>query len=338
MRFPVQVTIHPSQFPCAVQRELLKSLRTRCVNHKFHYDSVKQVEKWIAVHKTYSPWHTDPNCKAIYHAAFRCIAALVRAGVIHVIGLGCGTGQKDLQLIKCLKTKAQQVFYTPCDSSVPMVLTARQAVLGVVPPQDSSPVVCDFAAATDLYMLLDEIEQAQLGRKLARHCDHAPTRLVTFFGMIPNFEPLPAMRRLASLVRPGDFLLLSANLVPGPDLAAGMKKVLAQYDNVPTREWLMTFLLDLGVDRDDGVLRFEIERGQSRINRVVAKFRFRRNCTIRVSSETFKFAPGEGIRLFFSYRYTLEQLQELLAQHRFTLAGHWLTRSGEEAVLCARRT
>src|SRR5438045_2612373 len=32
------VTIHASQFPEAVRRDLLESLRARQVNHKFHYD------------------------------------------------------------------------------------------------------------------------------------------------------------------------------------------------------------------------------------------------------------------------------------------------------------
>jgi L-histidine N-alpha-methyltransferase len=77
--------------------------------------------------------------------------------------------------------------------------------------------------------------------------------------MIPNFEPQIILPKLASLVRPKDFLLFSANLAPGNNYAAGVKKVLPQYDNPLTRDWLMTFLLDLGVERGDGKLRFKIE-------------------------------------------------------------------------------
>ncbi len=47
------VTIHPSQFPDAVRRDLLASLRDRQVNHKFHYDSIKQTQKWLAIHQAY---------------------------------------------------------------------------------------------------------------------------------------------------------------------------------------------------------------------------------------------------------------------------------------------
>ena len=48
-----QVTIHASQFPEAVRRDLLASLRTRQVNQKFHYDSVKQTQRWLALHQQY---------------------------------------------------------------------------------------------------------------------------------------------------------------------------------------------------------------------------------------------------------------------------------------------
>ena len=74
--------------------------------------------------------------------------------------------------------------------------------------------------------------------------------------MIPNFEPQNILPKLAALVRPEDFLLFSANLAPGENYAAGVKKVLPQYDNPPTRDWLLTFLLDLGVARGDGELQF----------------------------------------------------------------------------------
>ncbi len=43
----VNLTIDASQFPENVRRDLLVSLRTRRVNHKFHYDSVRQTQKWL---------------------------------------------------------------------------------------------------------------------------------------------------------------------------------------------------------------------------------------------------------------------------------------------------
>ena len=57
------VTIHSSQFPENVRRDLLRSLRARRINHKFHYDSYKQAQKWLALHEACSPSRTDPGCR-----------------------------------------------------------------------------------------------------------------------------------------------------------------------------------------------------------------------------------------------------------------------------------
>jgi L-histidine N-alpha-methyltransferase len=116
-----------------------------------------------------------------------------------------------------LKARGKEIFYTPCDVSSAMVLVARQTALAVLPEKNCFPFVCDLATADDLQKSL-----------VTRY-----PSLVTFFGMIPNFEPQDILPKLASLIRPKDFLLFSANLAPGKNYAAGVKKVLPQYDNPP---------------------------------------------------------------------------------------------------------
>jgi len=161
--------------------------------------------------------------------------------------------------------------------------------------------------------------------------------LVTFFGMIPNFEPPDILPKLASLIRPKDFLLFSANLAPGADYAAGMKKILPQYDNRLTHDWLMTFLLDLGFERRDGKLQFEIEAGRFGLKRIVARFHFRRSCRIEIEDEAFRFKAGDSVRLFFSYRYTPERVRKILTRYRLKVCEQWVVKSGEEGVfLCCK--
>ena len=183
-------------------------------------------------------------------------------------------------------------------------------------------MVCDFAAAEDLPAVVESCST------------QGAARLFTFFGMIPNFEPGVILPRLASVVRPKDCLLFSANLAPGPDYAAGVQKILPLYDNPPTREWLMTFLLDLGVEKGDGTLDFTIEDDPvgSGLKRVVARFGFCRACEVMVDEEQISFNGGEQIRLFFSYRHTPELVKSLLAAHGLKLLDQWITRSEEEGV------
>jgi L-histidine N-alpha-methyltransferase len=315
------VTIHASQFPENVRRDLLVSLRTRRINHKFHYDSHKQTQKWLALHEAHSPARTDTDCLDTYDVAFVETAKKISARETHVIGLGCGGGQKDTRLLELLKKSGKQIFYTPSDVSVAMTLVARKTALQIVPEKNCFPFVCDLATADDLPKLLTA---------------HDPS-IVTFFGMIPNFEPDKILPKLAALLRKKDFLLFSANLAPGSDYAAGVKKILPQYDNALTHDWLLTLLLDLGIERGDGKLRFSIEDGAMKLKRIMAQFQFSRAREITVHGERFKFRRGESLQVFFSYRYTPERVEKVLTRHGLKVQMQWLASSGEEGVFLCRR-
>jgi L-histidine N-alpha-methyltransferase len=320
------VTIHPSQFPEAVRRDLITSLRSRQVNHKFHYDSIKQTQKWLALHQAHSPSRRDTDCAAIYDLSFKVAAAKIKSSSVHVIGLGCGGGQKDTRLLKILRAHGKKNFYTPCDVSVAMTLVARDAALAVLPNEHCFPFVCDLATT-------DELSAIHVSR-----FTYPVSRVITFFGMVPNFEPQVILPKLASLIRKKDLLLFSANLAPGRNYQAGMTEILPQYDNALTHDWLMTFLLDLGVERRDGALWFTVETAAFGLKRVVVRFHFSRNREIQMEAQRFRFRAGESIRLFFSYRYTPERVRSILKSHGLLVQEEWIAKSEEEGVFLCRRS
>lgn len=318
----VNVFIHATQFPDAVRRKLVESLRTRRINHKFHYDSYKQAQKWLALHEAFSPARTDADCLRVYDEAFEAATAGVGKD-IHVIGLGCGGGQKEAALLKLLKNGTSQVSYSPCDVALALVLTARNAALELVADERCWPMVCDLAEANGLV----DVFAAK---------DHgAAQRIFTFFGMIPNFEPAMILPKLRSLLRSGDRLLFSANLAPADDYGAGVRTILPQYENELTEEWLLTLLLDLGVEPGDGEIVFTIEKTDGGYLRVVADFEFVNARLIRLGNEGFAFGPGEKVRLFFSYRYQPKHIEQLLREQGVEVVEQWITTSREEGVfLC----
>lgn len=319
------VTIHSSQFPENIRRALLDSLRDRRINHKFHYDSFKQTQKWLALHECFSPSRNDPCCATAYDRSFASAARCFDASRVHVIGLGCGGGQKDTRLLELFRTEGRDVFYTPCDVSVSMVLVARRAALAAVPEEKCFPFACDLAAAEGLR------------DSFTKQTPQDAVRLLTFFGMIPNFEPQIILPKLAGLVGANDWLLFSANLAPGDDVEGGMKRILPQYDNALTRDWLMTFLLDLGVESNDGELQFRIEDGELGLKRVVARFHFGRERKLQIGSEEFIFGADTSIRLFFSYRYTPAMARNALARFGIEVIQDWITQSEEEGIFLCRR-
>jgi len=311
----IHVAIHPSQFPERVRADLIESLRRREIKHKFHYDSYKQAQKWLAVHEAHSPARTDLDTQEIYEDAFKHIADGLGGASVQVIGLGCGGGQKDVALLRKLSAAGCQSIYTAVDVSLPLVLTARERAKAHA--TQTRGLVCDLEVADDI---TDELCECSVSQ-----------RVFTFFGMVPNSEPEVILPRLARLLNRGDRLLLSANLAPGKDYRAGVEGVLPQYDNAATVDWLLTFLYDLGVERVDGEVKFGIEEAKGLL-RIRADFQFSNARTIRLDDETFAFEPGERIRLFYSYRYAPDRLAAELARRGWSISKQWISPSGEEGV------
>jgi L-histidine N-alpha-methyltransferase len=321
-----QISVHPSQFPENVRRDLIESLRLRKINHKFHYDSVKQAHRWLALHNAYSPFVTDVDCAAVYDRAFEAVSEKLPPCAAHIIGLGCGGGQKDVRLLRLLAKCGRETFYTPADVSSAMVLIARQAALEVIKEQNCFPLVLDLATTDDLPSTFQRLSVKNA------------TRLVTFFGMLPNFEPKFLLTALGALIQRGDHLLLGANLAPGLDYGAGVKRILPLYDNDLTREWLITFLMDLGVTREDGRMKFVIEDDETGLKRITAYFDFERRRDIQTESEHFAFNPDDSIRLFFSYRHTPKLIHSLFTPLGLEIVDQWVNPSEEEGVFLLRRS
>jgi L-histidine N-alpha-methyltransferase len=325
MSSTINVTVHASQFPQIVQEGLLEGLRTRCVPPKFHYQSYKQAELWLALHRAHSPVCLEPECAAIYDRGFAVAAGLIPERGVRLTSLGCGGGEKEVRLLRLLAAAGKELSYHPCDVSLPLVLAAVCAAHNACPTLTCEPLMCDLALADDLPQML-----SQAGESGAR-------QIITCFGLLPNFEPANILPKLAALVRPDDLLLLSANLAPGTDYRAGVQRVLSGYDNAETRAWLLAFLFDLGAEPGDGRVDFSIEEA-SGLFRIVADFRFLRDRVISVHGERFPFCPGDAIRLFFSYRHTPERLRGLLQAHGLQVAEQWISTSEEEGVFLCRKT
>jgi L-histidine N-alpha-methyltransferase len=317
MESAVSALIHPSRFPERARAAYAKSFRERKMNHQFHYDTEKQAQRWLAIHEAYSPARSDADCLGTYARAFNDISKSLDVSKVALISLGCGGGQKDLSLLTA-SSGANEYF--PADVSLPLALTAHLRIIKKLPRQKSQPLVLDLAATKDLSEFLTP-----------------EPRLITFFGMLPNFEPEEVFPQLSAALRSRDFLLLSANLAPGPDSRLGVEKVFHQYNNDPTRNWLATVLQDAGLQLDPRDLEFKIVPGAFDLLRIEAGYKFKNAQTIRMDQETFHYASGNWFQLFFSYRHTSERLRVLLAHYRIETLQQWITHSEEEGIFLCRK-
>ncbi len=361
MFFPVQ--IHPSASPVRQRALLHESLRTRVIHPRLHYESAEQTRKWLVLHRKYSPATNAADTGFIYNRAFTEIAAQFKPARgqrkislgkgVQVISLGCGGGNKDVLLLRQFQKQGVAAHYIPCDISLGLVLEAAALAKKDAGAAQITPVLCDLTNAMDLSVLLN-----------SKNFRGWP-RIFLFFGMLPSMEPSGARACLRSLLatvgrvpsspdggrlshgatstprrgtwpatKTKDRLVISANLFPASVSEAGKRRILSQYDNPETREWLFLFLRDLGVSPDAGKIRFEIRAPSSHSlpKRIEAGFQFRRAARISVDGKNHSFRRGDRISLFFSNRHTPILIRKFLSKLNVTSSSAWISASGEEGV------
>jgi uncharacterized SAM-dependent methyltransferase len=330
-----QLTVLPSQFPDQLCEKEIRSLRERRIANQQHYQSAKQVQKWIALHKAYSPFSTKNDCQVLYNACFDAACRGLRTDCVHLVGLGSGDGAKEHQFIRILKENGRNVFFSPVDVGLAMVLKAREKALKEIPAGQCIPIICDVGNEPGLLGALDESLRGSR-RELNEF-----TRIFTFFGMLPGFAPSEILPRLHALLRGEECALLSANLIPPLGRKVMQEQILPLYDNELTRAWLLTYFQDLGVNTTDGEVTFAVEEDECEleVSRISAYFKFNQGCEIRLDDEVAaRFSGGDVIRLFRSYRYTLGQLQATLLRYGFQVQRCWATKHQDEAILVVGRS
>ncbi|MBM3665071.1 MAG: hypothetical protein FJW92_04695, partial [Actinobacteria bacterium] len=210
--------IDASVSPAALRAGMLADLGARHIDNRFHYVGERSAAMWQALADSHSPALAEDGLAA-YERAARAALALLPDGPVHVIGMACGDGAKERRLLGALASAGRtDITATAMDVSVPLV-SAAAAAMGAVPGVGTTDAVAvDITAVRDLSPL---VASGTPG-----------TRLVTVFGIISTLGPdvlVPA----TSLLRPGDVLMASANLLP--DRPGAREAIMAQYDNPPTR-------------------------------------------------------------------------------------------------------
>lgn len=321
------VLVHESAAPAAVRGSLLAALRAGELHGKFHYLGLKQTLRWMALHEAYSPARRDPAVIEMYRSAFAAAGEKLAANVLHLIGLAAGSGHKEVAGAQELRRQGKAVIFSPLDASLEIVLSAHQLAIGTAAGLQSHPILCDLPECSSLPALLKQIDPG------------GTTRLVTFFGAMPNFRPEQVLPVIRHIVRSQDLLLVSANLAPEREYEASFAEILPQYDNATTREWLLGGVEQAGFAAADGRLEFAIAPmpGQETLRRVEARFTFDRPCRVELMGEVVAFQPGESILAFTSCRYTVGAVQEVLRQFGFSVAQSWVSAEESEGVfLCGR--
>jgi uncharacterized SAM-dependent methyltransferase len=327
MDWTSHVAVHESAQPQPTRTRILAALKNRELDPSLLYSGLRQTLRWIDLHHAVSPAQTDVATTSLYDTAFRRAAELCRGNVIHLVSLACGDGTKDTRCLQLVRESGRAVIYTPTDVSLEMVLTAEETATTALRGLQTTPLLCELAHCSELPALLKSFDPS------------GAERIVLFLGTIHNFWPPDILRSVIYPVRSQDTLLIGANLAPSGNYDSAIKRILSQYDNAQTRPWLMGALSELNITPEDGALDFSIAPAETdpTLKRIQADFIFARDKQLNFFGVPVPFAANEKLRVFYSYRFTVEHLRAFLTQSRLTISEQWIAPNNEEGLFLCRR-
>ena len=318
----LQIDFHPSANEGSLEREAIESLQANRIDPKFLYVTPRQAELWRQVFLRHSPIHANPEFARIYRQAFARVVDRLPPGKIFLVGLGCGTGLKELELSSRLKAAGRDVLFSAIDVSRDLVEESAQKLVAAGAGHQRS-LVCDLAESDFLADWLNRVAGQE----------NLP-RLITFFGLVPNLAPSVVAKLFRSILRPGDVLLASAHLAPvgdGTDLPTAMRSVLSQYDNPETLAWLTAALEQWGLT--DRVAAPEMKIGEVEgISAFIAQARWKSDELFEKWGHFFSPEAEKPLRLFHSLRYTPSLFENLLRGEGFNIELLAMTSCCEEAM------
>ena len=229
-----------------------------------------------------------------------------------LIELGSGSAVKTRKIIEALIGQRGELVFVPVDISASALAESSHSLL------DSYPELRIDAYAADYFQALDALQLS----------DEKPV-LVLFLGSnIGNFEPAEAlnfMRTIRRVLRPGDALLL------GADLKKDRAVLEAAYDDSlgVTRSFIVNELerinRELGANFDLWAFGLRSVYNEA-LGRIEVNLESLRPQTVEVRGLelTVDFKAGERIHVENAYKFDLDDLRRLGNQSGFDLERTWL--------------
>jgi len=270
--------------------EFSDSLEARDLPEKFFYWLPLSVKAWkeLAGQDVYR--ELDRTWELVNAKAAELTAHF--GPIVPVVSLGAGSGDKDRALIKAIQRSGKSAKYFPVDASQTLLEGACAAaedddveVLGIK---------ADISSPMHVVLAFDAAE--------------SPKLILMAGNTLGGFDPLDQIRNIAEALNIGDRFIVDAELFreDGPE-----------EDHAQLAKFAMAPLASLGIQEDDGQIRFEtkLDERHSGLHMTTKYFQANRDLRIAVTGQEVSVARGERVFMNFRYSFSREAFHWLLKTH-----------------------
>ena len=276
-----------------IAQEFAEAMEARDLPEKFFFWSPRSAMGWTALTE-------EPDLYGGLQQTWKAIASGGSALAQHfgrrvpVISFGAGDGSRDRLLMNALKDAGCECLYFPVDASQSMLETACAAADDE--DYETTGIKADISSPVHLVYCADAAE---------------PPRLFIMSGnTISSFDPLAEIRYVAQCMRGGDRLIVDGELYDA-------SKTMARRDNQAARSFIFALLGGVGMEPDDGEIRFDHKQDERHegLHLITRAFRAARDLSLTVGGDEVSLERGERIGLNFQYTYTPQSFRWLVRDH-----------------------
>jgi uncharacterized SAM-dependent methyltransferase len=277
-----------------IAREFLSGLGRRYLEEKFFYWFPLSVRAWLRLCGDVA-YRNFVRSQTLLRDSLPDVARRLGPGPVTVVSLGSGQGVKDVLVLESLRASGREPDYAPVDASQSLLEMACLEASGR--GFACRGVKADLADAAHLESL--------------RPAPNDSPRLFMLLGnTLGAFDPLALAKDVASLLRASDRLLIDGEIFSEAATMAG-------YDNPINREFASAPLRAAGLTEPaDGALTFfsESDGRLEGLHRVRKRFEVGRAVELFLAGESLGFEAGERIEMSWSYKYSVEAFDAVLAR------------------------
>lgn len=229
---------------------------------------------------------------------------------LSIVELGAGTAAKTMTLLEAMSRRQVRVKYCPVDISPSALSEAKKRVRARFPGAAVTPVSADFS---DGFAFLRGIAS----RKLVLY-------LGSSIGNFDHHEAIALLTRVREQLSLGDALLLGADQAKSPEI------LLPAYDDARgvtaafNKNILHRINRELAADFDvDAFRHLAVWNPELSRMEIYLESRRAQKVQLRMAKLIVSFAAGERIHTENSYKYTLDQIQQILSASGFAHKQSW---------------
>lgn len=293
------------------------SANPKRLNSKYFYDAVGSV-LFDAITQLPEYYLTRAETDVLREWGWEIVRAL--GNPVEFIELGSGSATKTRLLIEETLRVQRTLRYSPIDISAEALRAAAGSLVDTYPALRVRGYVGDYLSILD-----------------TPHLQRTDKVLVMFMGSnIGNYEPADAvvlLRKVAAMLKPGDGLLL------GADLKKDRRELLLAYDDPAgvtaafNKNLLARINRELGGDFDvktfEHVVEYDEERGG--VHSYLAATS-EQSVNVGAAGLQLHFEPGDRIHTESAYKYTAQNIAEMAGSAGLNVARSWTDSAGRFSV------